>query len=142
MITYELEVSDPDSVYSQNASDGAEMTFLNRKSLALPFSEIAIATRYLRASGSAINKAARRSFTSLDFTVRRARWKVFKQLCAFRYDSPPHPRSTNLFPRLTMHPVPMISHPCAVCGRSTSMWCSRCQRSWYCSPEHLREVSN
>ncbi|KAM6496819.1 hypothetical protein JOM56_007292 [Amanita muscaria] len=27
--------------------------------------------------------------------------------------------------------------PCAVCGRPTNMWCSRCQDSWYCSPEHL-----
>ncbi|KAI0796223.1 hypothetical protein C8Q75DRAFT_711382 [Abortiporus biennis] len=33
---------------------------------------------------------------------------------------------------------PLISHPCTVCCRSTSLWCSRCQRAWYCSPEHLQ----
>lgn len=27
---------------------------------------------------------------------------------------------------------------CAVCGHATTMWCSRCQNSWYCSPEHLQ----
>ncbi|KAL0955159.1 hypothetical protein HGRIS_004068 [Hohenbuehelia grisea] len=33
--------------------------------------------------------------------------------------------------------VPLINHPCTLCCRPTSMWCSRCQRAWYCSPEHL-----
>ncbi|KAJ7095474.1 hypothetical protein C8R43DRAFT_907921 [Mycena crocata] len=36
-----------------------------------------------------------------------------------------------------MHPSP-ANHPCLVCGRATSQWCSRCQTAWYCSPEHLR----
>lgn len=41
-----------------------------------------------------------------------------------------------------MHPVPTINHPCTLCCRPTSMWCSRCQSAWYCSPEHLHNVSN
>ncbi|KAI0630590.1 hypothetical protein C8Q77DRAFT_1160150 [Trametes polyzona] len=32
----------------------------------------------------------------------------------------------------------LINHPCTICCRSTSMWCSRCQNAWYCSPEHLQ----
>ena len=32
----------------------------------------------------------------------------------------------------------LIHHPCLVCCRPTSMWCSRCQTSWYCSAEHLQ----
>lgn len=32
----------------------------------------------------------------------------------------------------------LIHHPCTVCCRPTSMWCSRCQLAWYCSPEHLQ----
>jgi len=41
----------------------------------------------------------------------------------------------------TMDPaVVYIGHPCAVCYKSTSMWCSQCQNTWYCSPEHLRDV--
>ena len=40
-----------------------------------------------------------------------------------------------------MHPVPLINHPCTLCGRATSMWCSRCQSAWYCSPEHIHSVS-
>jgi len=36
-----------------------------------------------------------------------------------------------------MHAVPLINHPCTLCCRPTSMWCSRCQSAWYCSPEHL-----
>jgi len=35
-----------------------------------------------------------------------------------------------------------ISHPCTVCCRQTVMWCSRCQRAWYCSQEHLQSVSH
>ncbi|KAJ6449384.1 hypothetical protein C8R45DRAFT_849737 [Mycena sanguinolenta] len=31
-----------------------------------------------------------------------------------------------------------VIHPCAVCGRATSLWCSRCQNAWYCSPDHMR----
>ncbi|EIM86480.1 uncharacterized protein STEHIDRAFT_56974 [Stereum hirsutum FP-91666 SS1] len=31
----------------------------------------------------------------------------------------------------------LIQHPCALCFKPTSMWCSRCQNAWYCSPEHL-----
>ncbi|KAJ7508153.1 hypothetical protein B0H11DRAFT_1848460 [Mycena galericulata] len=34
-----------------------------------------------------------------------------------------------------MHPSPG-NHPCLICA--TSQWCSRCQTTWYCSPEHLR----
>ncbi|KIK33790.1 hypothetical protein CY34DRAFT_789279 [Suillus luteus UH-Slu-Lm8-n1] len=37
-----------------------------------------------------------------------------------------------------MNPVPLISHPCTVCCRPTSMWCSCCQSAWYCTPEHLQ----
>lgn len=36
---------------------------------------------------------------------------------------------------------PLINYPCTLCCRPTSMWCSRCQKSWYCSPEHLQSVS-
>ncbi|TDL24004.1 hypothetical protein BD410DRAFT_746042 [Rickenella mellea] len=32
----------------------------------------------------------------------------------------------------------IIHHPCTLCCRPTSMWCSRCQNAWYCSPEHLQ----
>ncbi|KAK7031636.1 Hif prolyl hydroxylase [Favolaschia claudopus] len=35
-------------------------------------------------------------------------------------------------------PHPSLNHPCAVCNRATSLWCSRCQNAWYCSPEHMR----
>jgi len=42
---------------------------------------------------------------------------------------------------LSMNPaVSLINHPCVVCFMSTSMWCSRCQNVWYCSPEHLQSV--
>lgn len=37
--------------------------------------------------------------------------------------------------------VEVLSQPCTVCGQTTSLWCSRCQNAWYCSPEHLRSVS-
>ncbi|KZT21198.1 hypothetical protein NEOLEDRAFT_1139836 [Neolentinus lepideus HHB14362 ss-1] len=30
-----------------------------------------------------------------------------------------------------------INHQCTVCYQPTSMWCGRCERSYYCSPEHL-----
>ncbi|KAF8159837.1 hypothetical protein B0H34DRAFT_419742 [Crassisporium funariophilum] len=36
-----------------------------------------------------------------------------------------------------MHAVPLINHPCMLCCQPTSMWCSRCQSAWYCSPEHI-----
>jgi len=39
-----------------------------------------------------------------------------------------------------MHAIsqqPLINHPCTLCCRPTSMWCSRCQSAWYCSPDHL-----
>ncbi|KAI0825777.1 hypothetical protein BC629DRAFT_1276764 [Irpex lacteus] len=32
----------------------------------------------------------------------------------------------------------LISHPCVVCCLPTTLWCSRCQNSWYCSPEHMQ----
>ncbi|KAJ7590130.1 hypothetical protein C8J56DRAFT_1004117 [Mycena floridula] len=35
--------------------------------------------------------------------------------------------------------VPLINHPCTLCRRPTSMWCSRCQSAWYCSSEHLHD---
>ncbi|KAJ7873960.1 hypothetical protein B0H13DRAFT_2236194 [Mycena leptocephala] len=31
-----------------------------------------------------------------------------------------------------------LNHPCLVCGRPTSQWCSRCRAAFYCSPEHLQ----
>ncbi|KAJ7848112.1 hypothetical protein B0H13DRAFT_1906940 [Mycena leptocephala] len=31
-----------------------------------------------------------------------------------------------------------FNHPCVVCGRPTTQWCSRCRSVFYCSPEHLR----
>ena len=43
--------------------------------------------------------------------------------------------------RANMNPVSLINHPCTVCCRPTSMWCSRCQTAWYCSPDHLQNVS-
>ncbi|KAH0582543.1 hypothetical protein J132_05494 [Termitomyces sp. J132] len=36
-----------------------------------------------------------------------------------------------------MNSMPIINHPCTFCCAPTSMWCSRCQSAWYCSPEHL-----
>ncbi|KAI0064063.1 hypothetical protein BV25DRAFT_1823568 [Artomyces pyxidatus] len=33
--------------------------------------------------------------------------------------------------------ISLINHPCTLCCKATSMWCSRCQNAWYCSPEHL-----
>ncbi|KAI6001207.1 hypothetical protein EDD15DRAFT_1665006 [Pisolithus albus] len=36
----------------------------------------------------------------------------------------------------TVGPV-VINHPCMLCCRPTSMWCSRCRNAWYCTPEHL-----
>ncbi|KAJ7841635.1 hypothetical protein B0H13DRAFT_2414554 [Mycena leptocephala] len=30
-----------------------------------------------------------------------------------------------------------INHPCLVCGRPTSQWCSRCRAAFYCSPGHM-----
>ncbi|KAJ8583857.1 hypothetical protein M405DRAFT_491800 [Rhizopogon salebrosus TDB-379] len=47
--------------------------------------------------------------------------------------------TSTFFPE--MNPVPLINHPCTVCFRSMSMWCSRCQSSWYCTPEHLQSVA-
>ncbi|KAJ7333219.1 hypothetical protein DFH08DRAFT_707981 [Mycena albidolilacea] len=35
-------------------------------------------------------------------------------------------------------PHPSVYQRCAVCGRATSLWCSRCQNVGYCSPEHMR----
>ncbi|TFK17882.1 hypothetical protein FA15DRAFT_628450 [Coprinopsis marcescibilis] len=37
-----------------------------------------------------------------------------------------------------MPAITMINKPCGVCQSPTSMWCSRCQGAWYCSPEHLK----
>ncbi|KII87282.1 hypothetical protein PLICRDRAFT_113086 [Plicaturopsis crispa FD-325 SS-3] len=34
--------------------------------------------------------------------------------------------------------APLINHPCTLCCKPTSMWCSRCQSAWYCTPEHLQ----
>ncbi|KAJ7913381.1 hypothetical protein B0H13DRAFT_2232338 [Mycena leptocephala] len=31
-----------------------------------------------------------------------------------------------------------FNHPCVVCGRPTTQWCSRCRSVFYCSPEHLQ----
>lgn len=48
-----------------------------------------------------------------------------------------------LFPRIPwaiMLVVPRAHHPCAVCKRLTFMWCARCQKAWYCSPQHFTEV--
>ncbi|KIK17741.1 hypothetical protein PISMIDRAFT_24835 [Pisolithus microcarpus 441] len=33
---------------------------------------------------------------------------------------------------------PLINYPCMLCWRPTSMRCSRCQRAWYCTQEHLQ----
>ncbi|KAF5384570.1 hypothetical protein D9757_007507 [Collybiopsis confluens] len=30
-----------------------------------------------------------------------------------------------------------LNEACTLCGRPTSMWCSRCQNAFYCCPEHL-----
>ncbi|KAK6992873.1 Hif prolyl hydroxylase [Favolaschia claudopus] len=35
---------------------------------------------------------------------------------------------------------PSLIRPCSVCSRVTSTWCSRCQKVWYCSREHMRSV--
>ncbi|KAK7019597.1 Hif prolyl hydroxylase [Favolaschia claudopus] len=29
---------------------------------------------------------------------------------------------------------------CSVCNQHTSKWCSRCQRAWYCSEDHMHKV--
>ncbi|KZV69298.1 hypothetical protein PENSPDRAFT_581180 [Peniophora sp. CONT] len=33
----------------------------------------------------------------------------------------------------------LINYPCSVCCQATSLWCSRCQASWYCSAEHMSQ---
>jgi hypothetical protein len=48
------------------------------------------------------------------------------------YLRPPHILSI-------MNPA-ALNHPCLVCGRPTSQWCSRCRAAFYCSPEHLQSV--
>ncbi|KAJ7810411.1 hypothetical protein B0H14DRAFT_2863874 [Mycena olivaceomarginata] len=57
------------------------------------------------------------------------------------------PRSTSAHPphikgssphRISIMPYPSVNQRCAVCERVTSLWCSRCQNAWYCSPEHMR----
>jgi len=40
----------------------------------------------------------------------------------------------------TMDAVTLINKPCLLCGKTTAMWCSRCQNAWYCSPDHLQSV--
>ncbi|KAL4066007.1 hypothetical protein V8B97DRAFT_1071927 [Scleroderma yunnanense] len=37
-----------------------------------------------------------------------------------------------------MNPALPINRPCTLCHTPTSMWCSRCQNAWYCTPEHLQ----
>ena len=37
--------------------------------------------------------------------------------------------------------APPINHPCTLCCRPTPMWCSHCQNTCYCSPEHIHSVS-
>ena len=39
-----------------------------------------------------------------------------------------------------MDAVTLINKPCRLCGKTTAMWCGRCQNAWYCSPEHLQSV--
>jgi len=39
-----------------------------------------------------------------------------------------------------MDAITLINKPCRLCGRTTAMWCGRCQNAWYCSPEHLQSV--
>jgi len=36
-----------------------------------------------------------------------------------------------------MDAVTLINKPCRICGKTTAMWCGRCQNAWYCSPDHL-----
>ncbi|KAJ3862586.1 MAG: hypothetical protein NXY57DRAFT_1008487 [Lentinula lateritia] len=31
-----------------------------------------------------------------------------------------------------------INQACTLCGNPCAMWCSRCQNTWYCCPEHLQ----
>ncbi|KAJ7860433.1 hypothetical protein B0H14DRAFT_2744770 [Mycena olivaceomarginata] len=52
----------------------------------------------------------------------------FIDICT--YKSTPHP--------ISIMPHPSVNQRCAVCERATSLWCSRCQNAWYCSPEHMR----
>lgn len=40
-----------------------------------------------------------------------------------------------------MNTEQLLRHPCTVCAQQTTMWCSRCQNAWYCTPEHLQGVS-
>lgn len=40
----------------------------------------------------------------------------------------------------TMDAVTLINKPCLLCGKTTAMWCGRCQNAWYCSPDHLQSV--
>ncbi|KAJ7347706.1 hypothetical protein DFH08DRAFT_698644, partial [Mycena albidolilacea] len=39
---------------------------------------------------------------------------------------------------ISIMPHSSVNQRCAVCERATSLWCSRCQNAWYCSPEHMR----
>lgn len=36
--------------------------------------------------------------------------------------------------------APLIAYPCSICSVPTTLWCSRCHSSWYCSPAHLIAV--
>lgn len=38
-------------------------------------------------------------------------------------------------------PLPLITHPCNVCCKSTILSCSRCLSAWYCCPDHMSRVS-
>ncbi|KAJ4470147.1 hypothetical protein J3R30DRAFT_1230456 [Lentinula aciculospora] len=31
-----------------------------------------------------------------------------------------------------------INQACTLCGSPCAMWCSRCEKTWYCCPEHLQ----
>ena len=64
--------------------------------------------------------------------------------------APPRNRMLSSSPRFHSHTSPFSGHkmdavtlinkPCRLCGKTTAMWCGRCQNAWYCSPEHLQSV--
>ena len=66
---------------------------------------------------------------------------IIKRVDVWHWKKPPIATSPILsifFPTCTS---PLINHPCTLCCQPTSMWCSRCQSAWYCSPEHTHSVS-
>ena len=82
----------------------------------------------------------------VDNTSHAERSAGFVQIVqlASQHVLPTRPTNSSLQLTFTAHcadfAMSLITHPCAVCGHTTTLWCSRCQSVWYCSPDHLQSV--